>query len=261
MTAGERPDYFNAFPTIAMSRDADGVLLVRLHGADVDTPVTYTAQHHHDWCRAFAAIGDDRDNRAVVLTGTGDSFIDQMVYDVNLRNPQDWDEAVYFDGKRMLRRLLDIEVPVIAAVNGPATVHAELAVMSDITLASSTATFQDSPHVPFGTVPGDGVHIVWLELLGINRGRYFLLTGQTLDAQEALRLGVVNEVLPPEQLLERAVEHARRLAALDPVVARYTRVVLTQRYKRLIDEGLGYGLALEGLGALSVLSGASRQGA
>ncbi|MEQ3549068.1 enoyl-CoA hydratase/isomerase family protein [Pseudonocardia nematodicida] len=260
MTADERPDYFDAFPTIAMSRDSDGVLLVRLHGADPDTAVTYTAQHHHDWCDGFAAIGDDRDNRAVVLTGTGESFIDTMVYDMDLRTPGDWDEGVYFDGKRMLRRLLDIEVPVIAAVNGPATIHAELAVMSDITLASSTATFQDAPHVPNGTVPGDGVHIVWLELLGINRGRYFLLTGQTLDAQEALRLGVVNEVLPSDQLLERAMEHARRLAALDPVVARYTRVVLTQRYKRLVEEGLGYGLALEGLGALSVISAAGRHG-
>jgi len=250
----DEPDYFRAFPTIAMSRDDAGVLLVRLHGELDDQPVGFSGQHHEDWCGAFGAISDDRDNRAVVITGTGDSFIAQMAYGGAMTSPQEWDAAVAFDGRRMLRRLLDIEVPVIAAVNGPATIHAELAVMSDITLASTTATFQDAPHVLFGVVPGDGVHIVWTELLGINRGRYFLLTGQTLDAEEALRLGVVNEVLPPEQLLDRAMEHARRLAALDPLVARYTRVVLTHRYKRLIDESVGYGLALEGLGLLGAAS-------
>ncbi len=245
------PDYCTAYPTIAMSRDEDGVLLVRLHGLDAEQPVAYTAQHHQDWGRAFHDIAEDRGNRVVVLTGTGDSFISQFAFDAPMRHPEDWDSVVLFDGKRLLRRLLDIEVPVIAAVNGPATIHAELAVLSDITLASSTATFQDAPHVLFNTVPGDGVHIVWLELLGVNRGRYFLLTGQTLTADEALALGVVNEVHPPAELLDRAMEHARRLAALDPLVARYSRVVLTQRYKRLMDEGLGYGLALEGLGALN----------
>ena len=250
--SGSSPAYFDAYPTIAMSRDDEGVLLVRLHALGGDGPVAYTAQHHRDWGRAFRDIADDRDNRAVVLTGTGDTFIADFAFDEPMRHPEDWDATVYYDGKHLLRRLLDIEVPVIAAVNGPATIHAELAVLSDITLAASTATFQDAPHVLFNTVPGDGVHIVWLELLGVNRGRYFLLTGQVLDAQEALALGVVNEVHPPDQVLQRALEHGRRLAALDPLVARYTRVVLTQRYKRLLDEGLGYGLALEGLGALNV---------
>ena len=148
--------------------------------------------------------------------------------------------------------MLDIEVPVIAAVNGPATVHSELAVLSGITLASENAIFQDQAHILFSTVPGDGIAIVWMELLGINRGRYFLLTGQKIAAQEALQLGVVNEVLPKDKLMTRANELAERLAALPPLTARYTRVIFTQRLKRLLDENLDYGLALEGLGALRI---------
>ena len=98
---------------------------------------------------------------------------------------------MYWEGKRLLMNLLDIPMPMISAVNGPALIHAEIPVLCDIVLASETAAFQDAPHFPNGIVPGDGVHLVWPLLLGANRGRYFLLTGQKLSAQEALTLGVV----------------------------------------------------------------------
>ncbi|MET0145700.1 MAG: enoyl-CoA hydratase/isomerase family protein [Ilumatobacteraceae bacterium] len=244
-----RPDYFDRYPTFAMSRDDDGILLLRLRARDSEGEVAYSPQHHTDWSRAFVDIADDKHNRVVIMTGTGPTFIDDYAWDRPTVDPQGWDQ-IYYEGKHMLRRLLDVEVPIIAAVNGPATVHAELAVMSDIVVASTTATFQDKAHIPTGSVAGDGVHIVWLELLGINRGRYFLWTGQTLSAQEALDLGVVSEVVEPDQLLDRAYELARGLAGLNPLVTRYTRVAFTHRYKRLIEEGLGYGLALEALAGL-----------
>jgi enoyl-CoA hydratase/carnithine racemase len=240
----QRPEYFDRYPTLAFERDEAGILTLRLHSGG--GPVVYGAQHHTDWSRAFADVGRDRDNAVVIVTGTGGAFIESMAWDGELAGAADWDR-IYWEGKHFLRALLDIEVPVIGAVNGPARVHAEIALLSDITLAATTAVFQDQAHVPFGAVPGDGVHVVWQELLGVNRARYFLMTGQELSAQEALRLGVVNEVVEPAQLMDRAREHARRLAALPLLVRRYSRVVLTQRLKRLLDEGTGYGLALEGL--------------
>jgi enoyl-CoA hydratase/carnithine racemase len=143
--------------------------------------------------------------------------------------------------------LLDIEVPVIAAVNGPALRHSELPLLCDIVLASETATFMDSGHFPIGAVPGDPVHALYPMLMGLNRARYFLLTGETLDARRALELGLVSEVLTSDKLLARAQQLASDLSTRSMLTLRYTRILLTHRLKREIHETLGYGMALAGL--------------
>jgi enoyl-CoA hydratase/carnithine racemase len=136
---------------------------------------------------------------------------------------------------------------MISAVNGPAARHAELPIMCDIVLAAENASFQDSAHFAGGLVPGDGVHVVFPMIMGLNRARYFLLTGQVLDARLAMEYGLVNEVLPREKLLPRAWELARQIMQQPEMNRRYTRLLLTEQLRRRMHELLPYGLALEGL--------------
>jgi enoyl-CoA hydratase/carnithine racemase len=238
--------YSIAYQHAAMSR-RDGVIEVTLH-TDGGSLV-WGDDPHTELGHCFADIGADPDNRVVILSGTGDSFISRLDRSwVGAMTPDKWTK-IYFHGRRLLLNLLEIEVPVIAAVNGPATVHAELALLSDIVLAADTAVFADAPHFRFGTVPGDGVQLVWQMLLGANRGRYALLTGQRFTAPEARELGLVNEVLAPADLLPRARQLAEQIGSQPPNVLRYTRNVLLSQLKREMVTALDHGLAMEGLGA------------
>lgn len=243
-------DYANKYQDMRMQR-RNGILEVTFHTNG--GPLLWNESVHRELGYACTDIGADPENRLVILTGTGDAFCAEIDFSSfgDLGTPRVWDR-IYWEGKRMLMNLLDIEVPMIAAVNGPAFVHAEIAVLCDIVLAADTAMFQDAPHFPNGLVPGDGVHVVWPLLLGANRGRYFLLTGQKLSAQEALQLGVVSEVMPREQLLARAWELAEQLIKQPPLTLRYARVAMVQQLKRMMLDNLGYGLALEGLGVAAM---------
>ena len=107
-------------------------------------------------------------------------------------------------------------------------------------------------------MPGDGVNLLWPEVIGSTRGRYFILTRQVLDAQTAKARGVVNEIVPADRLLARAHEIADGITALPPLTSRYTRIALTQKLRRIIDEGSGYSLALEGISAADVARAAAQ---
>ncbi len=246
-----RPDYFDKYPTLVFERNGRGILTLRIHSDG--GPAKYTMQHHGDWCGAFYDIGADPENRVVVITGTGDVFLDEWGQAEAFASPSEWDQAA-FEGRRMIRNYLDIEVPIIAAVNGPATIHNEIAVMADIVIAADTATFQDKPHFPQKVPPGDGIQVIWEALLGINRARYFLLTGQILTAKEALDLGVVSEVLNPESLIPRAVEIAEQLADYPTLSLRMTKAVILQQLRRQMDERLTSSITLEGMAVMDMLT-------
>lgn len=254
MSDGANPATVNPateeFEHVAISK-VDGIVEVQLHTDG--GPLIYSEPSQREMVEAFGIVAEDPDKRCVILTGAGDAFIEEIAWDSFAPNftPQGWD-GIAGRARRMMSRLLDIDVPVIAAVNGPARVHSELAVMSDIVLAADGAIFQDKPHLEIGQVPGDGVHVIWPAVLGLNRGRYFLLTQQELTAHQALELGVVAEVLPRDGLMPRARELATGLAKLPPLTGKYARLVLTQRLRRLVEEGMGYGLALEGLSSLDL---------
>jgi enoyl-CoA hydratase/carnithine racemase len=253
MTDHATPAYFTAYERASLRRE-DGIVEVTLH-TEGDTLQWKTAAHR-EYERLFHDLAKDRDNRVVILTGAGDAFsgpeASTMGHNhLGKRTFDQWDEF-RSGGKDLLMNLLAIEVPVIAAVNGPARRHAEIPLLSDIVLAAEHALFQDSAHFVNGVVPGDGMHIVMPYLLGLNRGRHFLFTGREIHAKEALDMGIVAEVLPAEQLLSRAWQLARELTKQEQIVLKNTRLAVTQHLKTMLLELLEYGLMLESQAAISV---------
>lgn len=225
----------------------DGILTVTLH-TDGDS-LRWSRTVYRELTDVFRDIGDDPENLVVILTGVGAEFTGPRGFKPGAASPSAFEKAVFQQQcKDMLAHLLRIEVPVIAAVNGPAFRHAEIPLLSDIILASETASFQDSSHILSGLAPGDGQHVILPMAIGINRARYYLLTGQEISARDAERYGLINEVLPADRLLPRAQELAHMLVQRPKAVLRSTRLILVEQIKRNMMQYLEHGLALEALG-------------
>src|ERR1700726_5296699 len=204
--------YRDSFPNARLARSKTGVLEVALHTNG--GTLAFNGHTHEQFVDLFHAIGSDRDNRVVILTGSGNAFMETISPEgFDFFTPRGYDKILR-EGRKMLSNILDIEVPMIAALNGPVLLHSEYALLSDIVLAAPGTVFQDKPHFDFGIAPGDGVNLLWPEVIGSIRARYFLLTRQILDAQTAQAWGAVNEIVPGEQLLARAHEIASDITQL-----------------------------------------------
>nr|WP_284984377.1 enoyl-CoA hydratase/isomerase family protein [Arthrobacter sp. efr-133-TYG-118] len=206
----------------------------------------WDAQAHTELTEAFDWVGKNHATKVLILTGTGEAYCTEL--DVTSFTRHSWD-YIWWEGRRMLRNLNDVEIPIIGAVNGPALIHSEIPVMGDIVLAAEHAEFADKAHFPLrDTIPGDGVNLVWGELLGPTRVKYWLLTGSVIGAEEGKQIGFINEVLPAEKLMDRAWEIARDLARRDVAMLRYAKAAASIGFRRNFNEGLSHGLGVEGSG-------------
>jgi len=248
-------DYRNKYTSVTMERRS-GILQITLHTNG--GPLQWGPVIQNELVEAFTDIGADRDNRIIIMTGTGTVFSGpkaepgkSFYKELQSNITADLLDRTHWNAKRVMTRMLDIEVPMIGVVNGPAMRHSELPLMCDIVIAADDASFEDTAHFDIASqVPGDGINIVYTMLLGLNRARYFMLTGQILSAKEAKDLGLVAEVMPRDKLLPRAWELAEKLATKNDLLLRYTRVVLTQPLRNWMEKDVMYHLGMEALAKL-----------
>lgn len=248
-------DYADKYAQIRLER-RNGILQMTLHTDGA--PVRWGPVIQSELVDAFTQIGADRDNRIVIMTGIGNEFSGpraepgfSFYREVSHHITADLLDRIHWNAHRLMTRLLDIEVPMIAVVNGPAMRHSELPLMCDIVIAAEDASFEDTAHFKLASqTPGDGIGIVYTMLLGLNRARYFTLTGQIIGAREAKELGLVAEVMPREKLLARAWELAEQLAQKNDLLLRYTRITMIQPLKKWMEQEIMYHLALESLAKL-----------
>src|SRR5262244_2687963 len=188
----------------------DKVLIVSLNRPEALNAIN--ADLHTELAHIFADIALDQEANVVVLTGKGRAF--SAGGDIKWfqdMTPLQLD-ALFVEARKIIIDMLEVEQPIVAAVNGPATgLGATLALFSDVIFAAENAKIGD-PHVRVGVVAGDGGAVIWPWLIGAARAKEFLMTGDIITAAEAERIGLINRVVPADQLMSAALAFATRLA-------------------------------------------------
>ncbi len=202
---------------------------------------------HRELAELFADLKRRADVRAIVLTGGAKRAFSaggDFEWFPQLRGADVLD-ALRREGKQIVWDLLDIEVPIVCALNGSAAgLGATIALLCDVVVMSDRAVIVD-PHVNVGLVAGDGGTVVWPLLLGPLAAKRHLLLGEPLTATDALRLGVAAEVCPAEQVEERAMAWAERIAAQPPLAVRGTKLAVNALVKRALIDSFDLSTALE----------------
>ena len=203
-----------------------------------------THQDCDDIVAALTALGDDRGVSAIILTGSGKAFsaggnLKGMATrtGIGVLDQPDSTRANYRKGvQRVIRALMDCEIPMIAAVNGHAIgLGCDLACTCDIRIAAQSAQFACS-FVKVGIVPGDGGAWILQRILGYSRAAELFLTGDRFDAATAKDYGLVSEVVPDAELLNRAIAIAERIVCNPPRALRLTKRLLREaQHSRLSD--------------------------
>ncbi|WP_228001756.1 enoyl-CoA hydratase/isomerase family protein [Nocardia australiensis] len=246
-------DYAPKYESFLKFTRRGNVLEARFHTND--GPLKWGLEVHRGIIPAMRDINDDPENEVLIITGTGDEFLGAFdreswaqygFYD-EFTSYHAYD-LFYRDQTREPFALIDLQIPVITAMNGPSVVHAELALLNDIVIATPNTSFYEGHWDGLSIVPGDGTHTLWRELLGPNRYRYFLYMGNTITAEQALDWGVIGEIVPPEQLLERAWYIAENVfMPKSRLHRRLGRAVTIQHIRETWTRELSFGMAHESL--------------
>ena len=203
---------------------------------------------HHELSRIFLDAQDDPDSDLVVLTGAGRAFCaggDTAWFKTLIESPASF-RAIAPEAKRIVTSLLDLEKPILCRLNGAAAgLGATIALMCDVIIASDKAVIGD-PHVKVGLVAGDGGAIIWPQLIGFARAKELLMTGEMMTAERAMTLGLVNHVVPHDQLEAKVAEVAERILANPKWAVRWTKtaanIPLRALAAQLLDAAMAYEL-------------------
>lgn len=232
------------FPGIRIDDDGD----IRIITMDrPDELNSFTEDFHATFVELWRHLADDEDARAFVLTGSGRAFSAGGSFaDFETRRV---DRAVRRRSLRMARALfesmLEVEVPIVAAVNGPAVgLGATVTTLCDIVFLADRAFLADT-HVSVALVAGDGGAVTWPAHAGLLRAKQYLLTGDRVNAAEAVELGLANFAVSAESLMSEATAFARRLASQPSQAVRATKAILNQHLRANAVRALGFGLAAE----------------
>lgn len=208
---------------------------------------SFTAGMHTTMSKIWDDVNDDPEVHVVVLTGAGRAFSaggNVVNMQKKIDDPDLWDAGMP-EAKRIVFRMLECDKPIIARLNGHAVgLGATVALLCDVIIAAEHVKIGD-PHVNAGLVAGDGGAVIWPQLVGFARAKEYLLTGDLMSATEAERIGLINHVVPADQLDEKVYGLANRLAAGAMKSIRWTKQTINIPLRQLAHSMMDLSLSLE----------------
>ncbi len=195
------------------------------------------------WREYLEKVKEDDDVRVAILTGNGDTFCSGAdLREINKGRLRLWNmKRFLWEGvQRIALTLEDLDKPIIAAINGHAMgAGLDMALMCDLRICSDRAKLGES-YILIGVVPGDGGAYFLPRLVGIGKALELLLTGDVLNAKEALAIGLVNRVVPHESLMEETMALAEKIANKPPLAVRMTKRAVYQAQMSSLRHHLDY---------------------
>lgn len=242
---------YSKYPDVLVKIE-EGVLTLTLNSPENNN--AFPAGMHYTLSRIWDDIMDDPEVRVVVLTGAGKTFSgggDAAKMQRKIDNPEDWDRFTVPEARRLVFRMLECDKPIIARINGDALgLGATIALLCDISVMSETARIGDS-HVKVGLVAGDGGALIWPQLIGLSRAKEYLMLGELIPAPEAWRIGLVNHVVPPDQLDEKVYGIAAKFARGASRAIRGTKQALNMPLRQTAHALMDLSMSLETYSHLS----------
>jgi enoyl-CoA hydratase len=220
------------YRTIQIDKRDTGIAVATLNRPERLNAVN--GEMHRELTTLWVDADADDDVRALVVTGAGRAFCSGGDFGADGIETQGRGlKTTMREGRLIVENLLDCSKPVIGAIHGYAMgLGATIALLCDVVVADRGTTFADT-HVRMGVGAGDGGQVIWPLLVGVNRAKYLLMTGDRVTGEEAERLGLVNFLVDEGDALERALEIAGRLAA-GPTQAITASKVPINRYIKMI---------------------------
>jgi enoyl-CoA hydratase len=221
-------DRYSAYPSIELDRPAEHVLRITLRAPGRLNAVS--GAMHGELAAIWKTVAEDDETRVVLVRGADGAFSAGGDLDLVLEiaNDADTRARVFQEARDLVYNVIACPKPIVSAMTGPA-VGAGLAVglLADVSIATPRTTIVDG-HTKLGVAAGDHAAIVWPLLCGMAKAKYHLLLCEPLDGVEAERIGLVSLCVPDDELEERALAIASRLAAGSQAAIRHTKRALNE---------------------------------